>query len=162
MLFKAVVVDVWKRREQSAREDRARQVEALRVKLDRLDDLLTDGVLDAETYQRQRKRLRAKVDAAEVEFDGARIEHLDVDAVFAFAQCALGNASRMWEHASPDHKRRLQAVYFPDGLAWDAGGTIRTLGTSSAFKELQALADPERRLASPTGFEPAPPRSSAP
>ena len=159
-LFKAIVVDVWQRREHSAREDRTRherQVAALRAKMDRVSDLLADGVLDAEEYQRQRARLPDRVAAAEADLETARIEHLDVDAVLAFAEHVLTNAARLWEHASPEHKLRLQRAYFPDGLTWEASGKIRTAATSCAFYQLRALAASKARLASPTGVEPVSP-----
>ena len=152
-LFKAVVLDVWKRREGSAREDRARrerQVAALRVKLDRIADLLADGVMDAETYQRQRARLRERVAAAEVELSDAVTEHLDVDATLAFAERLMTDAARLWEHAAPEHRLRLQRAYFPQGLTWDPSGKIRTPVTASAFSQLRALARPQSRVASPT------------
>jgi site-specific DNA recombinase len=159
-LFCAVVLDVWRKREGGACADRARveqRIAGYRAKLDRLADLLADGALDAADYQRQRDRLREQVAAAETELERATVEHFDVDAVLAFAEHALTHAARMWEHASPDHKRRLQAVFFPSGLAWEASGEIRTPATPSAFSELRALASPRGHLASPTGFEPVPP-----
>jgi hypothetical protein len=71
--------------------------------------------------------------------------------MLAFAEHALTHAARLWEHAPADHKRRLQAVYFPDGIEWGEPGRILTAATASAFKELRALAGSKSRLAS-TGF----------
>src|SRR5262249_21956262 len=54
-LFKAVVHDVWQRRESMTRADRARlsaQVKAVRVKLDRIADALADGTLEKAAYRR--------------------------------------------------------------------------------------------------------------
>jgi hypothetical protein len=85
-------------------------------------------------------------------------EHLDVNAVLAFAEHALTHAARLWEQGSPEHRRRLQAVYFPAGIAWDTTGKFQTAATSSAFKELRELVGPHGHLASPTGFEHRPPR----
>ena len=159
-LFSAVVLDVWRKREASARADRERdeaQVAALRAKLDRLAELLADGVLDAADYQRQRDRLRERIAVAETSREVATEEHLDVDAVLSFAEHVLTNAARLWEHASPEHKVRLQRVLFPEGLAWEASGKFETAPTSSAFTELRAIAGCRARLASPTGFEPVSP-----
>ena len=156
-LFLAVVLDVWRKREGLARGDRQRseaQVVALRGKLDRLADLLTDGALDTADYQRQRDRLRERIAVAEAGREQATVDHLDVDAVLAFAEHVLMHAARLWDHASPDHKLSLQRALFPEGLVWGASGEFQTTATSSAFAELQALTGSQTRLASPTGFEP--------
>jgi hypothetical protein len=71
----------------------------------------------------------------------------------AFAESVLTDAARMWEHAAPDHKLRLQRVFFPHGLTWDPAGKIQTPVTATAFTQLHALAQPQDRVASPTGFE---------
>jgi hypothetical protein len=57
------------------------------------------------------------LNSAEIELIDARTDHLDGDAVLAFAEQVLVNAARLWEHRSPEHKRRPQASYFFDGLA---------------------------------------------
>ena len=38
-----------------------------------------------------------------------------------FAETVLTDASRLWEHATPDHKRRLQRVLFPEGVTYEPG-----------------------------------------
>jgi hypothetical protein len=55
--------------------------------------------------------------AAEIELFDARTDHLDVYAVLALAEHVLVNAARLWEHASPEHKRRPQAACFLVGLS---------------------------------------------
>ena len=153
-LFRAVVLDVWKRRETDAREERTRherQVAVLRAKLDRLADLLTDGTVDAETYQRQRARLRERIAAAEVDLGDAVVEHLDVDAVLAFAEHVLVNAASVWEQASAEHKLPLQSAFFPDGRVGRANSNRRNVICVQGVE--RALAGPEGHLASPTRFE---------
>src|SRR5206468_387918 len=143
--------------ETTAREERARHERALedmRARLDRIADLLADGMLDAGTYQRQRTRLRERVAAAEADLASATHDHLDADAALAFGESLLGDAARLWEHASPEHKRRLQAAYFPDGLTWEVvrneGGepgewdvTIRTRLTPSMFEAIRGILSTE-------------------
>ena len=166
--LRGIVLEAWKQRETTAREQRARHERALedmRARLDRIADLLTDGTLDAETYQRQRARLREQIATAEADLAGAMHDHLDADAALAFGESLLGDAARLWEHATPEQKRRLQAAYFPDGLAWsrvrerDHLGEyeetgFRTRITPSMFEGIRGLLWPEGRVASPTGFEP--------
>jgi len=44
-----------------------------------------------------------------------------------FAEHVLVNASRFREHAAPEHKRRLQTAYFPDGY-WGGCATWMRCG----------------------------------
>jgi len=111
---------------------------------------LTDGELDPSDYRRQRDRLRERMAVVEANREETDHEHLDINAVLAFAELALTDAAGLWKRSSPEHRRRLQTVYFPEGIAWDVAGTA---ATASAFTELRALAGPRGRLASPTGFE---------
>lgn len=110
--------------------------------------------MDPATYKQQHDRLREQVAVAESDLADAVVEHLDVDAVLAFAENVLTDASRLSEHAAPEHKRRLQDALFPEGLVWEAGGKFRTAATASAFKDLREFAGSNGHLASPTGLEP--------
>jgi hypothetical protein len=62
----------------------------------------------------------------------------------------LTNAARLWEQSSLERKQRLQRMFFPEGLVFDASG-FRTAVTCLAFEALAAPDDPESYLASPTG-----------
>jgi site-specific DNA recombinase len=156
-LFNEIVLDVWRQRQASARETRARlqgQVSGHRQKLDDLDDaFLFRHVIDQRTYERQRDLLREKVALAEVELDEATGENLEVEAILAFAQEVLTNAARLWEQAPLEHKQRLQRAFFPEGLVFDGSG-FRTAVTCLAFKALAGPESVETCLASPTGLEP--------
>ncbi len=113
--------------------------------------------MDAETYRQQRDRDREQVGLAELKLAEAVVEHLDVDSVLAYAEYVLTDSARLWEHAAPEHRRRLQQALFPEGLVWEPSGKFRTTATASLFKELREIAGSRGRLASPTGFEPVSP-----
>ena len=138
-LWSAVVRDVWAKRTASARDDRERlelHASTLRQRLDRIADLVGDGALDPETYGRQRDRLEQEIVVTEATLEDAVCDHLDVEGVLGFAERVLTDASRLWEHGSPDHKRRLQRTLFPEGVAYEAqepGGFARTVVTCLAF-----------------------------
>ena len=93
---------------------------------------------------------------AEIELAGATTEHLNVDAILAFAENVLTDAARLWEQGSLDQRRRLQAAYFPEGLVYESGspGVFRTAPTSLAFKELPLSQGAESALVALRGFEP--------
>ena len=78
---------------------------------------------------------------------------MDVAAVLEFAEAALTDVVRLWDTAPSDQKRRLQAVFFPEGVTFD-GDKIRTGTTCLAFTQLPEFEGAQEGLASPTGFEP--------
>ena len=158
-LFRTVVLDVWSKRTASAREERERlerQVSAVRTKLDRISDLVADGTLDARTYERQRDRLHQDLAVSESKLDETVTEQLDVEGVLGFAETVLTDASRLWEHTSPDNKRRLQRTLFPEGVTYEPGtaGGLRTAVTCLAFNGLSDSQDAELSLVALRGFEP--------
>lgn len=158
-LFGAIVRDVWKRREGSARQDRgrlARRVEDARGNLDRIAGLLADGVMDATTYEGQRDRPTQNLTVAELDLAQATTEHLEVDAILAFAENVLTDAARLWEHAAPEHRRKLQRAFFPEGLVYEPGppAGFRTAPTCLAFRELPLSRVAESALVALRGFEP--------
>ena len=158
-LFKAVVSDVWAKRESTARADRARlegQVKAARGKLDRLAERLADDTLDPATYRRQRDRLQQNLDVAEGALADAVVDHLDVEAILGFTEAILTDASRMLENALPDQKRRLQRTLFPECVTCEHGkpGRLRTPATCLAFSGLQTQREAESEMVALRGFEP--------
>ncbi len=158
-LFAEVVWDVWSRRESTMREDREqchRRVGEIRAKRDRIADLLADGTLDAADYVRQRHRLDQELALAEDALGDTVVEHLDVERIIGFAEGVICEASRVWEHATPDHKRRLQRTLFPEGVTYEPGarGGLRTAATCLAFNGLGDSAGPESALVALRGFEP--------
>ena len=155
-LFNAVVLDAWKEQQQQSREACTRleqRLAGLRQRLDDLDEaFIYRRVVDQQTYERQRDRLREQAALVEADLEDAKVEELDVEGVLAFAQHVLTDAARLWEQAAPEQKRRLQAALFPQGLSFDGVG-FGTPVTSLAFGLSATSAGAERGLASPTGFE---------
>ncbi len=159
-LFNDIVRDVW-REELSSVEGRRREIEkslqALHAKKDRLDEAyLYEQTIDRETYEAQRERLREALAVAEVEFQDARLDELDLETVLAYAEHFLANAGRLWTEADLDQRQRLQAVLFPEGLTFD-GETFGTAVTCLAFSFFRSVEGGKSTLASPWGFEPQSP-----
>ena len=158
-LFKAIVLDVWRKRTATVREERARleqRVADAQRKLDRIADLLTDGMLDPAAYQRQRERCQQGLAVAEATLAETVVEHLDVEATLGYAETVLCDASRLWEHASADHKRRLQRTLFPQGVVYVPGPPeqLQTPATCLAFNGLDSPRAVESALVALRGFEP--------
>ena len=71
-----------------------------------------------------------------------------------FAEHVVLNARRMWSEFPLKHRRRMQKVLFPEGLAWD-GEAFRTPVTCLFFRDLERSESEEYELVARTGFEPA-------
>ena len=156
-LFMEIVRDVWRRRH--AESERTR--EALSARLTDLerretrveDAYLYDGSIDRSTYERQRDRLRDDIAAVRAELESLVLDGLDVEAVLAFAGNFVNELPQVWLTAGAQRRQKLQRAIFPNGVRF-CGGEIRTAATCLAFSQLQAFAENENGMASPTGFEP--------
>ena len=157
-LFRAIVLDVWEKKQAESRGTRQRlqrKLESLIAKKDRVvDAFLHRGVLDQRTYERQRDILDEEITLTESALHDTRLDELDVEGLLVFAEYLLSNAGRLWTEASLEQKQRLQNVLFPRGVTWSRYGGFGTAETSIIFRLLRAVPSPESRVVSPTGFEP--------
>ncbi len=99
-------------------------------------------------------RLRAEIDVAEQELREADVEHIDVEAVLAFAEKLVERPRELWLESTLEQKQRLQRVFFPDGVKYTKDG-FGTAVSNSFFSVLRDLSEQKATLASPAGFEPA-------
>ena len=156
-LFNEIVRDVWREEQVDLRKRRERledRIRLLRERGDTLDEAyIFARKVDRLSYERQRDKIRDDLLLAEMELADATIEELDLDGLLGFAEHLVSNAARMWQEASLEHKQKLQAALFPEGLAFD-GESFRTAVTCLAFQQIPTLVDQETGMASPTGVEP--------
>src|SRR6185503_20629742 len=116
--------------------------------------------IERSVYDRQRDKLREQIARNELELSEAAFDEIDAEGILAFAKQALTNIDRLWDQASVESRRRLQSVFFPEGVTFDPGSTggkrggFRTAATCLAFMEMRQFSGLENGLASPTGFEP--------
>ena len=45
----------------------------------------------------------------------------------------------LWVQASLEHRQRFQPLFFPDGIAFDGSGVVRTAVTAPAFNCLRLI-----------------------
>ncbi len=156
-LFRAVVLDVWKKRVALAgtvRDDMEARLAGLRHREAQLDEAYVyEKRIDSGTYERQRDKLREDIALCRIELQDARVDEIDVEGLLGFAEHVLSAASRLWLEASADGKQRLQRALFPEGLRF-RDGRFGTAVTCLAFTQLAEAGGDESRMASPTGFEP--------
>ncbi len=70
-----------------------------------------------------------------------------------FAEHVVLNARRMWSEFPLQHRRRMQKVLFPEGLAYD-GEAFRTPVTCLFFRDLERPEIELEKVVARTGFEP--------
>jgi hypothetical protein len=62
-----------------------------------------------------------------------------VQGILAFAERILPRASDLWVQASLDYKQRLQALFFPEGIAYDGKSIQSNRRNGTTFQLLGAL-----------------------
>ena len=155
---KESVLQIWKARKATVREEieKAEQAaKAIQDKLDRLDEaFLFERSIDIETYDRHAEKLREELTLARMDRHSGQLDELDVEGILAFAERVLPRASDLWVQASLNQKQRLQQLFFGDGVAFDGKQFVRTAVTTHVFNYLTCADDSVNQMASPTGFEP--------
>jgi site-specific DNA recombinase len=154
--FKETVRTVWKQRQGDAEALRGvlqRKLETIEGRKKTLVDRWLDGQADQRTYAEQIARLTAEIDEVQAELRNAEVEHIELEAVLAFAERIITRPARLWLESSLDQRQRLQKTLFPNGVDFD-GTAFGTGSTSLFFSLLAGFSEVESYLASPTGFEP--------
>ena len=83
-----------------------------------------------------------------------RISGADRQGILAFAERILPRASDLWVQASLDYRQRLQALFFPEGIAYDGNRFNRTAATAPLFNYLAPSESADERVVSRVGIEP--------
>ena len=68
-----------------------------------------------------------------------QLDELDVEGILAFAERVLPRAADLWVQASLEQRQRFQQLFFPDGIAFDGNGFVRTALTAPAFSYLRPI-----------------------
>ena len=158
-LVKDRILYVWEQRRGEAKDRTAeqdRRVKAIQQKLDRLDEaFLYSESIDLTSYSRQRDKLREELTFAQIDHHAEAVDELDVQGILAFAERILPRASDLWVQASLDYRQRLQALFFPEGIAHDGIRFNRTAVTAPLFNYLAPSESADEKMVSPEGIEPS-------
>jgi hypothetical protein len=60
-------------------------------------------------------------------------------SILAFVERVLRRAVDLWVQPSLEQRQRFQQVFFPDGIAFDGNGFVRTAVTAPAFSYLRRM-----------------------
>ena len=123
------MLEVWRERERHLEEIKPilqQKLATLEEQKKRLvDAFVYKQAIDEETYKNELDRLRAEITVTRIERNDSELDALDVETVLEFAEHVVLNARRMWSEFPLKHRRRMQKVLFPEGLAYD-GEAFRT------------------------------------
>lgn len=138
--------------------DTERSAKAIQEKLDRLDEaFLFERSIDIETYDRHAEKLREALTLARIDRHSGYLDQFDVEGILAFAARVLPRAADLWIQASLDQRQRSQQLFFPEGIAFNGSGFVRTAVAARAFNYLQPIGVENERMVDPTGIEPVTP-----
>jgi hypothetical protein len=98
--------------------------------------------------------VREELTFAQIDHHAEAVDELDVQGILAFAERILPRASDLWVQASLDYKQRLQALFFPEGIAFDGIRFNRTVVTAPLFNYLAPSESADEKMVSRTGIEP--------
>ena len=160
-LLKESVLQIWKARKAAVREEiesAERAAKAIQNKLDRLDEaFLFERSIDIDTYDRHAEKLREELTLARMDRHSGQLDELDVEGILAFAERVLPRAADLWVQASLEQRQRFQQLFFPDGIAFDGNGFVRTALTAPAFSYLRPIRGANEGVVGPPGIEPGTP-----
>ena len=130
-------------------------MKAVQQQLDRLDEaFLHERSIDIDTYHRHAERLRQELALARMNRHASELDELDVEGLLAFAERVLPRAADLWVQASLEQRQRFQQLFFPEGIAFDGNGFVRTAVTAPAFSYLPEIETGKEGLVDLTGIVP--------
>ena len=155
-LFEAIVVDVWKGKQQHDLKEKSKlekKLAELESKRKTIDELIIKGTFDENSYRRNVKGVEEETMVVKIELNEASIELNDVESCLNYCRFFLSNCASLWIGGELDLKQRFQNLIFPQGICYD-GKAFGTTPLAFIFKYLQQLPTKELHLAPRAGLEP--------
>ena len=156
-LFRAVVMDVWKKKQsdsaalRNAVERKMNDLKARKVKL--MQARFYYENISQGDYSELKSRLDKDLVLVEIEERELRSAELNSETAINYAENIFTDAARMWSEMSADQKQRFQQVIFPEGIAF-ADGHFRIDVTCLIFGGLGHRSVEKTELVAIPGFEP--------
>ncbi len=155
-LFHAIVADVWKQK-QADHEQQAtlvqNRISAIDARKQKLIDAVVEKLIAKDVYDSQMEIVGTELAAAQSQLSETVIDAQKLECLLEFADWLLERVAGVWNSASPENKRRIQAALFQGGLTITKEG-FGTTPLSIFFKHFQEIEVEESGMASPGGFEP--------
>ena len=135
-LFKAVFLSKWQEisKEVDMRRNSAEaSIRAYRERGERVLDLFIHDQISYTEKQHQLQKIDKSIFVLEERLESVKTESVDAEVLIDFASHLMTNASKLWDEASIEQKRRLQTAIFPDGLSYDSIKGFGTIKTSELY-----------------------------
>jgi hypothetical protein len=142
----------WKSRTAESRAQAAtftQRIDQLKNQYDKALELLVNARIAQRHYDQQVPKWETEIKELENAKLTLAVPAFDCDDILAFAERILPESATLWQQLPPDHKRRFQAVLFPQGVIFD-GEKLGTVETCFGFSLLPTADHEETRVASPT------------
>ena len=97
-LFEAIVVDVWKGKQQDSLREKSKlekKLEELKSKRKKIDSLIIDEVFDKDTYRTNVERVEEEIMVVKIGLNEASIELNDIESCLNYCRFFLSNCSSL-------------------------------------------------------------------
>ena len=155
-LFEVIILDVWKnKKEESFKEVKRleKEMQELKVKKERINDLTIQGTFDNKTYQEEFQKVNNEILVKQIELNEYKIDLDDSQACINFCKYFISNIADLWREADLDLKQRFQKLIFPEKVLYKKG-RFRTTKIALIFKVFDGKSSPDYCQAPRVGFEP--------
>ena len=155
-LFEVIILDVWKnRKEESFKEVKRleKEMQGLKVKKERINELAIQGTFDNKTYQEESRKVNDEILVKQTELNEYKIDLDDSEACINFCKYFISNIADLWREADLDLKQRFQKLIFPEKVLYKKG-RFRTTKIALIFKAFDGKSSPDYCQAPRVGFEP--------
>lgn len=148
--FERVALAEWKRRWNSQFEESerlAKRLVDLEARKHRIEAAYFDEKIEEDVYRRHREAVVAEIKATKQARVQAVVSEDALTAMLEFSRQFFTSLSNTWKNGTPERKRFLQTVVFPDGLRCERDGTYRTLSLPPTLELFAASKDDTSLLA---------------
>lgn len=121
-LFKEVVKDVWKQRQNIAGDEKKSEtarLDNLQQRKNRLIDMRADGDIGKNKFKEEKHEIEQEIEEIKEAQDEAIVDKKTLDDVLKHAERLIKNAGNVWSQAPPRLKRQIQQIVPKEGIAYD-------------------------------------------
>ncbi len=155
-LFKEILTDVWKMKQQSVLVDKARidkGLHNLNIRRQMLLEKNLKGIISDDDFKEQMEIVKANIVTNEVERDEIKNIDADIDYLMSLSEELFKKVSTIWLDAPFDQKLRFQQLLFPKGIYYK-DDDIGTEELGLPFKLIANANVEKTTLVPPRGVEP--------
>ncbi|MAG59194.1 hypothetical protein CMO96_00160, partial [Candidatus Woesebacteria bacterium] len=154
--FKAVILDVWKKKYKELNKDRLRltkRIEDLEQEKLRLIDMKKKDLLDDEDFKISFAVVKDSIKKEQIALTETQVEDFNIDEAVDYVFSLIGTLPKFWQEANYEQKIQLQGLIFPKKPMYHFSG-FATTQLSPILAEKQAFDRNNSSKVDPRGIEP--------